>query len=217
MVLVIALNVENAPTTFQVTLADSHYSGPAEVLFENREVEVRAGVLEDLIEAQGTRAYQIPEGPFPADRAPLDPGNLRLNPSFEEWVNAGSLADARIQRGGGGTCFLDARTAVQGRHSLRMTASGAEGLRLGFNGVGIQAGRRYRVSLWARADRPGVGLRLALPGTDRAGGEPFTLSTEWEEYSLVITAPGDVESAPSLQFDGPGTAWVDLFQVVPAG
>jgi hypothetical protein len=230
LALVAAVNVENAPTSLQVTLADSRYSGPAEVLFENREIEVRAGVIKDTIEAQGTRVYQIPEGPFPADRAPLAPGNLRVNPSFEEWVNAGSPADISIKRGVGCTCFLDARTAVQGRHSLRMIASGDEGIALGFNFVGqygvfegakIQPAGRYRVSLWAKADRPGLGLRLALSHTDRADGEKFTLSTEWQEYSLVVTAQGaqgDGENliGPGLQFDGPGVAWVDLFQIVPA-
>lgn len=110
-----------------------------------------------------------------------------------------------------------------------MTASGAEGIALGFNfvgqygvfeGVKIKPDGRYRVSLWAKADRPGRGLRLALPRTDRADGEQFTLSTEWQEYSMVVTAKGaqgngEILMGPGLKFKGPGTAWVDLFQEVP--
>ena len=252
MVLVMGLNVENAPTSFKVTLTDSNYSGPAEVLFENRRVEVRAGVIEDTIEAQGTRIYQLPEGPFPKDRATLAPGNLRLNPSFEDWVNAGTPDGGLSVRGVGCTCFLDSRTSVHGRHSLRMTALGTDttwGVRLRDNAAAygismtsfplkIQSGQRYRVCVWARADRPGLHLRLALPGTDRPPstrawvdgyGGPCALTTDWQEYAILATADedsmraarlevveGTAMSAPKLDFSGPGTAWVDLFQVVPA-
>ena len=253
MVLVMGLNVENAPTSFKVTLTDSNYSGPADVLFENRQVEVRAGVIEGTIEAQGTRVYQIPEGLPSTNLAELHPGNLRLNPSFEDWVNAGSPTGALIKRGAGCACFLDARTSVHGRHSLRMTATGTDstwGIRLLDNvaayGVSvtslpakIQAGQGYRVSIWAKADRPGLPLRLALPGTDhppstRAWVDThekgnFTLTTDWREYSFLAIADeasmqaGRLEivgstamSRPKLDFTGPGVAWVDLLQVIPA-
>ena len=119
-----------------------------------------------------------------------------------------------------------------------MTASGTagtehipwEGIKLSFNavwqqgvfkGAKIQPGSRYRVSIWAKADRPGLGLLVKLPKTDRPDGEQFALGTEWKEYSTVVTTPdarGDAEIVfhPELEFKGPGTAWVDLFQIVPA-
>jgi len=218
MALVAAVNADNVPMSLQVTLADSSYSGPADVLFENRQVEVRAGSIEDTIEAQGTRVYQIPEGPFPADRATLDPGNRRANPSFETWVNAGSPPDIMIRRATGCTCFLDARIAAHGRHSLRLTASGPDGLKLTFNRVEVEADRRYRVSFWGKADRPGAALRLKVSKTDRPGEQQFAIGTEWKEYSIIVTAKVDAEKqiGPGLQFAGPGTVWLDLFQVVPA-
>ena len=227
MALVIAVNVDNAPTTIKVTLEGSNYSGPAEVLFENREVEVRAGVIEDTIEAQGTRVYQIPEGPFPADLATLATDNVRPNPSFEEWVNAASPPDVMAKRSPGSTCFLDGRTAVHGRHSLRITAADAEGVELTFNQVGqygvfegakIESDSRYRVSIWAKADRPGLDLGLKVTNTDRADWQNFTLGTGWKEYSSVVTATSvpELTLGPALQLSGPGTVWIDLFQVVPA-
>ena len=229
MAMLMAVNVENAPAVYQVTLEDSNYSGPAEVLFENREVEVRSGVIEDTIEALGTRVYQIPEGPFPVDRATLDPGNIRFNPSFEEWVSAASPPDITVKRSPGSTCWMDGRTAVHGRHSLRMTAADSEGIHLWlsrvgqysvFKGTKIQSASRYRVSFWAKADRPGLSLLVKVPNTDQPDGEQFALGTEWKEYSTVVTtpdAPADAEIVfhPELNFEGPGAAWLDLLQVVP--
>ena len=218
LALVAAVNADNAPAGLHVTLADCGYSGSAEVLFENRQVEVREGVIEDTIEAQGTRIYQIPEGPFPVDRVTASPGNLRANASFEEWVNAASPPDIMVRRAAGCTCFLDARTAVHGRHSLRLTAAGPDALKLTFNRVEVEPDKRYRVSLWAKADRPGVGLRLTVARTDRGDGEPFALGTEWEEHSVLVTAQVSAEKliGPRIQFDGPGTVWLDSFQIVPA-
>ena len=225
--LVTVVNVANAPSTFRVTLEDCSYSGPAEVLFENREVEVHAGVIDDIIDAQGTRVYQIPEGPFQADRAPLAADNLRDNASFEAWVSAASPPDVMANRSRGSTCFLDGRTAVNGRHSLRITAADTKGVELTFNAVGqsgvftgakIQPADRYRVSIWAKADRPGIGLLLKMSNTDRADGEQFTLGTEWQEHSVVVTVKDDPENVigPALDVSGPGTAWLDLLQIVPA-
>ena len=227
MVLVMALNADNAPTGLKVTLANSTYSGPAEVLFENRQVQVRNGVIEDTIEAQGTRVYQIPEGPFPANLAEIDPDNLRVNPSFEEWFNPGSPADSLIVRTDVGcTCFLDARTAVNGRHSLRMTASDGERITLHSIKTDLQPGKPHRVSIWAKADRPGLGMRLILPHTDRADGQQVAVSTEWREYSFIATAQNEpyyfhstenaVECVSKLEFTGPGVVWLDMFQIVPA-
>ena len=217
MALVMALNLVNAPTSFEVTLDHCTYSGLTEVLFENREVEVVNGVIKDSIEADGTRLYQIPEGPFPPDRATPASDNLRGNPSFELWVNAASPPDMMVKRTGGSTCFLDARTAVHGRHSLRLTAPATGGVELGFNGVPIQPGSRYRASLWAKADRSGIDVGLVLPDTGQEGEPRFDLTTHWQEYALIVTAQGDTEHSiqPKLRSNGPGTVWLDLFQIVP--
>ena len=227
MVLVAVVNVKNAPSTFTVTLGRSNYSGPAEVLFENREVQVQSGVVNDTIDAQGTRVYQIPEGPFPPDVAALSSDNIRENASFEEWVSAASPPDVTAQRSPGSTCFLDGRTAVHGRRSLRVVAADAKGVELTFNQVGqygvfkgtkIEPGNRYCVSVWAKSDRSGVNLDVKMTNTDVADWRSFALGTDWKEYSFVVTAKSDVPEltlGPSLKLSGPGTVWVDLFQVVP--
>lgn len=228
-VLVMAVNPRSDPAPLELKLADCTYSGPAEVLFENRQVSVREGAIRDTIEGQGTRVYEIPEGSAPPDLAAPAAANLRRNASFEEWVNAGSPADVSVKRGPGCTCFLDARTAAHGRHSLRLTAAGAEGLELSGNAVGgygvfpgpkPQPGGRYRVSVWAQADRPGLALRLALAHSSIAGGETLPVGTQWQEFALVGTAEGAQDAAenmiaPVVEFTGPGTVWLDLLQVVP--
>ena len=226
MALVAVVNVANAPSTFRVKLEDCSYNGSAEVLFENREVEVHAGVIDDIIDAQGTRVYQVPEGAFQADPAPLSADNLRENASFEAWVSAASPPDVMAKRSPGSTCFLDGRTAVNGRHSLRITAADAKGVELTFNAVGqygvfkgtkLQPDSRHRISIWAKGDRPGLSLDMKTTYTDCADWQSFALGTDWREYSFVVTTRESPESTigPAVRIGGPGIVWVDLFQVVP--
>jgi len=48
------------------------------------------------------------------------------------------------------------------------------------------------------------------------GEEDFTLTTDWQEYSFECAPEEDIGRAgPVIKLASAGTAWVDLFQIVP--
>jgi len=213
-VTVLAANTAKRPLTARLQVEGLGFTGDAEVLFEDRSVAVTAGAIEEPIDAYGTRAYAIPVGPPPEDDLAVSEGNVVVNPSWEAAPQVGTPSACYANIPGAATCFVDSRVARHGRHALRMIAPTAEELpSLTPFPVRVQAGQAYSVSIWAKGQSEGVVLKVSLGGF---GSQEFALTTEWKEYAFSVTPdkdPGRV--SPGLALGSAGTAWVDLFQIVP--
>ncbi len=239
MLFVIAVNTENEPTTMRLTLDGCAFSGKADLIFERLQVDVSSGSITDIIDAMSSRIYRIPLGPFPEDDLKISPDSIVANPSFEQIVSAGTPANCYIWNGeiNGANCTIDPWVARHGRQSVRMTVP-AEG-----SGVvtvplllkdpktrtrelsmdpwpfwlKYKTGTKYRASVWARADRPGVQFRFT-DGTLEGFPQTVALTTEWKRYEAEGVAKRDKSySGLGIQLLGPGTAWFDVFEVVIAG
>lgn len=235
MLFVIAVNTINQPATMQIKI-DRGYSGKANAIFERRELDVKAGVLEDMIDGMGTRIYRLPVGPMPKNDVEPSPDNMAANFSFEEIVSAGSVANCYGSRNGHpyANAVLDPFVAKHGRQSVRMTVPAADqsiGLipvlmkdpqakatelsgKLLTYWYSYKPGDQLKVSIWAKAKEPGLTMRLSDPCLD---GFPkdFTLTTDWQRYEVTSTVMRK-RNYTGLSFNlmGKGTAWFDLFEVV---
>lgn len=218
-VTVLCANVVNEPLPLEIVLEGLDWSGTCEVMFENRQVAVANGKLVDTIEPFGTRAYRLQVAPPPADLATLAEDNLVFNPSFEEAHNTGTPDGSylSIPQDKGASWYLDPRTAAHGRQSLRLQAP-ADGQSIGLRPfpIPLEAGKRYRLSIWARGERPGQRMALTLDAVDEEKGT-HVLSTDWQEYAVEFTASEGVgaRSQIGLRLLSAGTAWFDALQVVP--
>jgi len=213
MLYVIALNTDWNPRAAQYHVEGVDYSGEADVLFEDRHVQVTSGAIDEPIDGYGTRVYAVPIGPMPPDVAQLTEGNLVFDPSWEDCASVGTPSGCYAGTPDGATSLVDSRLALNGRHSLRMTAPSDDALpRISPFPVSVKGGSEYRVSIWAKAATDGVKLSLT------AGDEhEFTLTTEWQEYSFAWKPTEDGRVGPTIRLGSAGTAWLDLFQVAPGG
>lgn len=234
MLYVIAVNTVNQPATMQLKI-DGAYSGKASAIFERREVDTKDGVLSDMIDALGTRIYRIPVGPMPKDDIEPSPDNLVGNPSFEEIVSAGAVANCYrpIVVYPYASAVIDPFVARHGRQSVRMTVPGVD-QSMGLIPILMKdpqtrttelstnpwpfwfkfvPGDQLRISIWAKAKKPGLILRFS---DDCLSGFPkdFTLTTEWQRYETTATV-SKARGYTMLSFNlmEKGVAWFDLFEV----
>ena len=216
VVTILAANTLNKPARVRLVLDENKWSGKAEVLFEARNVSVSSGRFGDMIDAFGTRAYQLPVGPTPREKLRIHRHNLVENPSFEHTPNVGTPGGSCTTHGTGvgATYFVDSRVAVHGRHSLRLRAPKGEKAGIIPVRFALKAGRSYRITIWGRTDTKGLTFTLGLDRTTPSRKE-LKLTSEWKEYGMVCRAAKDRDvSEPFLEITG-GVAWFDLFQVVP--
>ena len=234
MITVIAVNVENRPQKVELEVQDLEFDGEAEVLFENRRIEVeaekpgflgrlfgkrgRSSEIEEMIDAYGIRIYRLPVGPFPEEELAIQPRNKILNPSIENNPSPSTPAGAYagVGEGRGATYFADGRMARHGRTALRLhTPRQGEGVRLSPFSPEVIPGKTYRLSAWAKAlsgDEVPV-IKLAIGGVEGEGEKAFPLGDEWREYALDgRIGDGLRRTGVSVWLDGPGTAFVDLLQ-----
>ena len=189
--LILAVNTRNVPDTMQLEGDNFPRASRAEVLFENREVSVDKGVLLDMIDAFGTRAYLLKgkdlsrgKSARPLNLVDQDGGSLTdapreagdaaglknfiLNPGFEDNPSAGIPSGCYIRLGKdrGATYSIDSILPHLGRFSLRLnTPVEGGGVTVSFFPVTLKRGRRYRLTLWARTqNRSVLENRRPLPG-----------------------------------------------------
>lgn len=235
MLFLIAANTKNEPTTMQLKI-DCGYSGKANAIFDRRQVDVRQGALTDMIDGYATRVYQLALTPAPKDDIDIDPDNIVANPSFEEIVSAGSVANCYGSRGDApyANVSLDPFVARHGRQSVRMTAQSID-QSIGLTPLLLKdpqtkttelsnkpwpfwftytPDEQLKISIWAKAKDPGLTLRISDPFLSGLRKE-FQLTADWQRYEVTATETKK-KSYSSLSFSlvGKGTAWFDLFQVV---
>ncbi len=158
----------------------------------------------------------------------VNPTNIFANPSFEQSTTVG-FADGMMLTWAppwnhaknpnncsfSGRADVDARTAVDGLHSLRLLASrdgcGVEVKPIMCKGRGKctatpTSGATYEFSVWAKSAVAGLELDLII----RAGvSHKVSLTTEWARYS--VTGTSNVYAA--LKQLSEGTVWIDLLQL----
>ncbi|MBN2414912.1 chitobiase/beta-hexosaminidase C-terminal domain-containing protein [bacterium] len=237
--LVLAANSENRPEQLRIALEDTLVNTSALVLFENRRVRVAGGVIDDMIDALGTRAYVLSGD---TAQAAADVENLLLNGDFENNPVAGVPAGCYVRAGRdrGATYFTDTRHPGSGDCSLSLVTPEPEGgVSVDLFPARLEPGQGYRLSLIARGYDHAGGVRLPGPsgflkrlfsGTSSDAGPArlqvrlgvladttLTLSRDWREYVLRIPAiPGreSIRTGPSLSLRNRGTAWVDRLRLI---
>jgi hypothetical protein len=236
---VVAVNTSNQPLNYSYTIEGFNHNGSAHLLFEDRYVQIEGGKLADMIDAYGTRVYEVRHLSQSVRGFKVHPKNVMKDPSFENIAGTGVPAScyARVQEDKGATYFLDSRVAALGEHSLRLTTpSEGEGIKLSFFPISVNEKKSYTISVVAKA----LPLKYRDPGRKTffqkiCGCGPdgndypefklsfddceayFTPGQEWKEYSwsCLPTELLNGRASVGLTLEGKGTAWFDLLQVFP--
>ncbi len=235
-ILIMAVNESENPGLLKLQFKDMP-DRDAQVLFENRPMEIINGQINDYIDGFGRRVYLLGE-PLPG-AVNINKRNMILDPGFEDLASPGVPAScyARVGIDRGATYFTDSRVSVEGRHSVRFNSPTANnGSSLGFFPVMVNSGSGYTLSVWARYDstsfRPetqNFWQRLFHKDPDpnryfnislgAIKSETFALSHEWRKYSLTVYIPEKSEESsrinPSLELISQGTAWFDALEMYP--
>ena len=235
-ILVMAVNETVDPGPLELELGISGET-EARVMFENRSLKIIDNKIDDYIDGYGRRVYLL--GPGKAGPVVINPLNLILDPGFEDDASPGVPAScyARAGKDRGATYFTDTRISVEGRHSLRISTPAADnGSGLTFFPVMVNSGTGYTLSVWAKYDPASYKEEKATFWQKLFGNRPdpnryftlslgsiksqkFTLSNEWQKYSLPVFIPEkSAESSrinPGLTVNSQGTAWFDALELYP--
>lgn len=224
--LIIAQNIENRPKKFSIQLPET-FTGQAAMIFDNRTVDVRDGVIEDIATAFGTSVFKID---LQSAVSAVRPSNLYVNPSFEISVEAGALSgmgDGCFGKGGA-THYPDSRTAYDGEHSLCfVNPKKGDGAGRSFFPIDNEAERSYIMSVWGKAD-PRTLADNAARGEKTTftmalgplGEATYELTDEWKQYTLVcdpkeMVRRGHGGAHARITLDSEGTAWFDMLEICP--
>ncbi len=231
--IIVAVNRINQPVN--TTLRIKGFTGTgAMVIFENRHVNVRGGIINDYLAPFGTQVYFM-DMKQEKTASPFGKDNLLKDSGFEDLSNPGIPSACYARPGGdrGATYFLDSREHYEGSHSLRLiTPEKDKSVTIRFFPFKVKAGSTYMISLWARSD-PEQRFRLrekvrALPLLS----EPqyvdiflgdfhhawFVPGKEWKQYVTFVTIPIDTSAQFRtnliLTMPGQGIGWFDQIRVV---
>ena len=163
---------------------------------------------------------------------PTEVVNLLQNSSFEETANPGWPDLWRRYRGAvptymwfpekGADWVTDDQVAFHGKQSLRMTREGPASddsyrlLSMGLQQIPVVGDREYTFSIYLKADRAEVPVRLIV--RDEFGAYPALWTdvhagTEWKQYSLTSKLhPKQWLMRLHFHLMGPGTIWADAAQ-----
>jgi hypothetical protein len=229
LVTIAVVNDRNEPRPFKINMKDVDITIEADVLFENRKITISEGVIEDIIDGYGTRVYRFDARHRPDQVKGFEPGNLTVDPGFEDLSTAGVPSACTVYGADdpGNSYFIDSRRFYQGEHSLRLNnPSDKGGSRLTFYNIDVAEDKSYTVSIMARTgpspNRPSkkndgqVRFRLFLGEAEQT----FECNQTWQKYEInAVQADMHSEASarisPQLEMAGKGTAWFDLLQVYP--
>jgi len=229
IVTIAVVNEKNEPGFFKLKMKDIDITIQADVMFENRKVNIVEGVLEDMIDGYGTRVYRFDARYKPDMSKGFVQGNLTVDPGFEDITNVGVPAACYAYNGEdrGSTYMIDSRRFYQGEHSLRLNnPSEKPGNRLSFYGLDLAKDKSYTISIMARTgattNRPvgkkggSVRFKLAMGSAEQT----FNCTTAWQKFEINAVCTSDpvtenTKLSPQLEMAGKGTAWFDVLQVYP--
>jgi hypothetical protein len=229
LVTIVIVNGRNEPARFKVAMENLDFTLPADVMFENRKIQVTEGVIEDIIDGYGTRVYRFDARDKIDWMKDLVRGNLSIDPGFEDLSSIGVPAACYANAGydKGNTYFIDSRRFQQGEHSLRLNNPSVKpGIMLSFYNLELEHNKSYSISIMAR-----TGSSSNLPGGKKTGparfrlalgteGRIFDCTDSWQKFEInavrVTGQEGEKSRiSPRLEMAGKGTAWFDLLQVYP--
>ena len=232
---IMVVNKVNEPVSTSIRVPGLN-SGVARVLFENRLVSIKGGIISDQISAYGSQVYLIN---LKAEKQDIsDTGvNLVTDGGFEDLSGPGLPSACYARPGGdrGATYFLDSREYFSGNHSLRIiTPQVNKSLAIRFFPFYVKAGSSYTITIRARSDPEQRDLLVTIPEKSRLyneKGKPqyveimlgdfaksrFVPDNEWKEYMTFVTIPADTlarfKTNLILRMPGKGVAWFDEVKV----
>ena len=233
--IIMAVNKINEPvsTSFKVT---GLYNGQARVLFENRVVSLKGGVITDQLAAFGSQVYLINIKPEKQISDGLNT-DLIMDSGFEDLSGPGLPSACYARPGGdrGATYFLDSREYFKGNHSLRIiTPEENKGLAIRFFPFSVKAGASYTISIWAKSDpeqrlffvtnqeKSRLYRKKEIPQyveilLGEFGRARFIPDKEWRQYVTFVTIPNDTlakfKTNLILKMPGQGIGWFDEVKV----
>jgi hypothetical protein len=232
---IMAVNKANQPVSTSIRVPGLN-NAVARVLFENRFVTVRGGIISDQISSYGTQVYLIDMKAVKQDIAESGT-NLVIDPGFEDLSGPGLPSACYARPGGdrGATYFLDSREYFSGNHSLRIiTPQENKSLAIRFFPFYVKAGASYTISIRAKSDPEQRNLFVTIAEKERLYKEKektqyveimlgdfakarFAPDSEWKEYMTFVTIPTDTLSRFKtnliLKMPGRGVAWFDEVKV----
>src|SRR5664279_2323746 len=232
---IMAVNKINEPVSasFKITGLSA---GQARVMFENRFVSLRGGVITDQLSPFGTQVYLInikAEKQSPDRSTP----NLIKDPGFEDLSGPGIPSACYVRPGGdhGATFFLDSRDYSEGNHSLRIiTPRENKCVAIRFFPFLVKAGASYTISIMAKSDPEQRFLSVTNQKNPRLYDKPqmpqyveillgefgkarFVPDNKWRQYVTFVTIPADTlprfKTNLILRMPGQGVAWFDQVKV----
>ncbi len=222
--LFVLLVVNNSEETmdFSLQMGEIDLTTDADVLFEGRKVRMKEGKITDVIFGKGVKIFVLDNRMKPDWVKHIHPGNLTLNPGFETMSSPGRPMHVIVTEdpANGASWFADGRVHRQGDRSLRLTTpKKGRGLKLSFETEGIEAGKKYTVSVWAGTSKWAGEQKFELSLGAGASSE-FLLTDEWKEFSFTVPAEelkADERGRilPAVRLTTKGTAWFDVLQVYP--
>ena len=234
--MVMAVNKINEPVSASFIIQGFN-NGNARVLFENRFIQVKNGIISDHLSAFGSQVYLISIEP---EKQPADVKNANLirDGSFEDLSGPGLPSACYARPGGdrGATYFLDTRESTDGNHSLRLiTPQNNKSVAIRFFPISVRAGASYTISMWAKSDPERRFSLLPKKDNERLtmqeempqyvevqlgefGKARFIPDQKWREYITFVTIPKDtlakVRTNLILKMPGQGVGWFDEVKVV---
>lgn len=158
----------------------------------------------------------------------LQNGSFEYSPTDHNSWNSFTSWDF-LARGNYGYGILDAETTSpinkNNTHylTLRIENTGKLGIGIannGFDGIAIDAGKKYRFSVWLRSKggKP-MNFKLSLEGNRQnmlGRSKVSCKSSDWQRYETVITATGSSDSARLILLaEDTGTVDIDMVSLFP--
>ncbi|NOY79919.1 MAG: hypothetical protein GXP31_02825 [Kiritimatiellaeota bacterium] len=219
---VLCVNTRNRPTEFSVRCpALKPAAGRAEVLFRDRSVALDAeGGIHDWIDGYGVRVYAFAEQKAPVLRTPQQEpraGGILNNGDFERQTNVGYPDFFRYGQGAdtAASWGTDSTVVHTGRHSLFIRSPSAASPGPSVVSFPMVLGRgKYRVALFARADRTDLPLRVGVGEGLQPVTRDFGVGKQWQEFVLDFDGP-EKRRRVHLRFEPKqrGTVWIDTVRV----
>jgi hypothetical protein len=233
--IIMAVNRINEPvsTSFRMT---GFSNGKARVLFENRFISVKGGIITDQLGPFGSQVYLVNIKPEKT-ASEVSNTNLIKDSGFED-LSAPGLPSACYARPGGdrgATYFIDTREYVEGNHSLRIiTPVENKSLAIRFFPLSVRAGASYTISIWAKSDPEQRFFDVTKQNNTRLyenkeipqyvevlfgefGRARFVPDSRWRQYVTFVIIPNDTlarfKTNLILKMPGQGVAWFDVVKV----
>jgi len=233
--IIMAVNRINEPvsTSFRMT---GFSNGKARVLFENRFVSVKGGIITDQLGPFGSQVYLVNIKPEKTV-SEVSNTNLIKDSGFEDLSAPGIPSACYARPGGdrGATYFIDTREYVEGNHSLRIiTPVEDKSLAIRFFPLSVRAGASYTISIWAKSDPEQRFFDVTKQKNTRLyekkempqyvevlfgefGRARFVPDSRWRQYVTFVTIPNDTlarfKTNLILKMPGQGVAWFDVVKV----